>query len=76
LAGSLQAGNLAWSLVLFFGLGLLLAFAPCSLPMLPILAGRVVGSGAGPRRGRGRAGSCVGCRARVYAGLGVVAARV
>ena len=28
LAGSLQAGNLAWSLLLFFGLGLLLAFAP------------------------------------------------
>ncbi|MCO2144388.1 protein-disulfide reductase DsbD [Pseudomonas aeruginosa] len=48
LAGSLQAGNLAWSLLLFFGLGLLLAFAPCSLPMLPILAGLVVGSGAGP----------------------------
>ena len=28
LAGSLQAGSLAWSLLLFFGLGLLLAFAP------------------------------------------------
>ncbi|MDV6859010.1 thiol:disulfide interchange protein, partial [Pseudomonas aeruginosa] len=59
LAGSLQAGNLAWSLLLFFGLGLLLAFAPCSLPMLPILAGLVVGSGAGPRRGLLLAGSYV-----------------
>ncbi|WP_256678831.1 protein-disulfide reductase DsbD domain-containing protein, partial [Pseudomonas aeruginosa] len=57
LAGSLQAGNLAWSLLLFFGLGLLLAFAPCSLPMLPILAGLVVGSGARPRRGLLLAGS-------------------
>ncbi|WP_301951538.1 protein-disulfide reductase DsbD domain-containing protein, partial [Pseudomonas aeruginosa] len=28
LAGSLQAGNQAWSLLLFVGLGLLLAFAP------------------------------------------------
>ncbi|HHO8917585.1 protein-disulfide reductase DsbD [Pseudomonas aeruginosa] len=74
LAGSLQAGNLAWSLLLFFGLGLLLAFAPCSLPMLPILAGLVVGSGAGPRRGLLLAGSYVLSMALVYAGLGVVAA--
>ncbi len=74
LAGSLQAGNLAWSLLLFFGLGLLLAFAPCSLPMPPILAGLVVGSGAGPRRGLLLAGSYVLSMALVYAGLGVVAA--
>lgn len=74
LAGSLQAGNLAWSLLLFFGLGLLLAFAPCSLPMLPILAGLVVGSGARPRRGLLLAGSYVLSMALVYAGLGVVAA--
>jgi len=35
-------------IALFFGLGLLLAFTPCSLPMLPILwPGWWVGSGAG-----------------------------
>ena len=59
---------------MFFGLGLLLAFAPCSLPMLPILAGLVVGSGASPRRGFALAGSYVVCMALVYAALGVLAA--
>ena len=42
--------------------------------MLPILAGLVVGSGAGPRRGLLLAGSYVLSMALVYAGLGVVAA--
>lgn len=51
LAASLQQRSLGWSLLLFFGLGLLLAFTPCSLPMLPILAGLVVGSGASAGRG-------------------------
>jgi thiol:disulfide interchange protein DsbD len=74
LAGSLQNASLAWSLLLFFGLGLLLAFTPCSLPMLPILAGVVVGSGASPRRGLAMAGSYVLSMALVYAGLGVLAA--
>ncbi len=46
LAASLQHNALGWSLLAFFGLGLLLAFTPCMLPMLPILAGLVVGSGA------------------------------
>ena len=64
LASGLEQQSLGWSLLIFFGLGLLLAFAPCSLPMLPILAGIVVGSQAGPRRGM----------ALVYAALGVVAA--
>ena len=44
--------------------------APCSLPMLPILAGLVVGSGASPRRGFALAGSYVVCMALVYAALG------
>lgn len=51
LASRLAQQPLGWSLMIFFGLGLLLAFAPCSLPMLPILAGIVVGSRASPRRG-------------------------
>ena len=74
LVSGLQQQSLGWSLLIFFGLGLLLAFAPCSLPMLPILAGIVVGSQAGPRRGMALAGSYVVSMALVYAALGVVAA--
>ena len=74
LAASLQQRSLGWSLLLFFGLGLLLAFTPCSLPMLPILAGLVVGSGASAGRGFAVAGSYVVSMALVYAGLGVLAA--
>ncbi|HEX8592568.1 MAG TPA: protein-disulfide reductase DsbD [Pseudomonas sp.] len=74
LASTLQQRSLGWSLLIFFGLGLLLAFAPCSLPMLPILAGIVVGGGASPRRGLALAGSYVISMALVYAGLGVLAA--
>ena len=74
LASSLQQRSLGWSLLLFFGLGLLLAFTPCSLPMLPILAGLVVGSGASAGRGFALASSYVLSMALVYAGLGVVAA--
>ena len=74
LANTLQQRSLGWSLLLFFGLGLLLAFTPCSLPMLPILAGLVVGSGATAGRGFAVAGSYVISMALVYAGLGVLAA--
>lgn len=74
LASTLEERSLGWSLLIFFGLGLLLAFTPCSLPMLPILAGVVVGSGARPRRGFALAGVYVLSMALVYAGLGVVAA--
>lgn len=74
LASGLQQRALGWSLLVFFGLGLLLAFTPCSLPMLPILAGLVVGSGASPRRGFVLAGSYVVSMALVYAAMGVLAA--
>jgi thiol:disulfide interchange protein DsbD len=74
LASGLQQRALGWSLLVFFGLGLLLAFTPCSLPMLPILAGMIVGSGATPRRGFALASSYVICMALVYAAMGVVAA--
>ncbi len=37
--------NLIWSFMLFFGFGLLLAFTPCVLPMIPILSGIIVGQG-------------------------------
>ena len=74
LASGLQQRALGWSLLVFFGLGLLLAFTPCSLPMLPILAGLIVGSGATPRRGFALATSYVVSMALVYAAMGVLAA--
>ncbi len=74
LASGLQSASLGWSLLAFFGLGLLLAFTPCSLPMLPILAGLVLGNGASARRGWLLAGVYVLSMALVYAALGVVAA--
>jgi thiol:disulfide interchange protein DsbD len=74
LANTLQQGSLGWGLLIFFGLGLLLAFTPCSLPMLPILAGLVLGNGASARRGWALAGCYVLSMALVYASLGVAAA--
>jgi len=42
----LAAGGNRWAQVLFFfGWGLLLAFTPCVLPMVPILSGIIVGEG-------------------------------
>lgn len=74
LASGLESRAFAYSLALFFGLGLLLAFTPCSLPMLPILAAVVVGSGASPRRSAVLASGYVLSMALVYAGLGSTAA--
>ncbi|HWD33843.1 MAG TPA: protein-disulfide reductase DsbD [Pseudomonas sp.] len=74
LAGGLQQSSLAWSLLAFLGLGLLLAFTPCSLPMLPILAGLVLGNGVSTRRGWALASVYVLSMALVYAALGVIAA--
>lgn len=39
----LQEQSFAFSWILFFGFGLLLAFTPCVLPMIPILSGIIVG---------------------------------
>lgn len=45
LAGSLASGNSIITILTFFGLGLLLAFTPCVLPMVPILSGIIAGQG-------------------------------
>lgn len=51
-AGMLGAGNF-WAIVAsFFGFGLLLAFTPCVLPMVPILSGIIVGQGQARSRGQ------------------------
>jgi thiol:disulfide interchange protein DsbD len=44
-AEKIKNGNLGLVLLTFFGAGLLLAFTPCVLPMVPILSGIIAGSG-------------------------------
>jgi thiol:disulfide interchange protein DsbD len=51
LAERLSHINSGWMLLVFFGLGLLMTFTPCVLPMVPILSSLIAGSGAGPKRG-------------------------
>ena len=52
LARSLVTGNTALVLLAFFGLGLLLTFTPCVLPMIPILSSIIVGQGERLTTGR------------------------
>ncbi|MDR3087477.1 MAG: thiol:disulfide interchange protein, partial [Azoarcus sp.] len=52
LAGLLASAGHPLMLVSFFGLGLLLAFTPCMLPMIPVLSGIIVGAGSRVSRGR------------------------
>ncbi len=61
---------------LFLGLGLLLAFTPCVLPMVPVLAGMLARSGERPSAGRGfvLSGTYVLAMALAYGTLGVAAA--
>ncbi|MDP5008736.1 MAG: protein-disulfide reductase DsbD, partial [Glaciimonas sp.] len=51
LADQLSKANLGLMLLVFFGLGLLMTFTPCVLPMIPILSSLIAGSGASPKRG-------------------------
>lgn len=46
LASTLGGGSLSAIILLFFGLGLLLSFTPCHLPMVPILSSMIVGQSA------------------------------
>src|SRR5260221_475937 len=46
LAQLIRHGHLAAIIATFFGLGLLLAFTPCVLPMVPILSGLIAGQGS------------------------------
>ena len=45
LAALIGSGNLLLVISTFFGFGLLLAFTPCVLPMVPILSGIIAGDG-------------------------------
>jgi len=73
IAGALASHNLGIVAALFFGLGLLLTFTPCVLPMVPILSSIVVGEHV--TRGRALAVSLayVLGMAVVYTAIGVAA---
>lgn len=75
LASALADNNVAWAVAAFFGLGILLIFTPCVLPMLPVLSSLVVGSES---RSRGQAFvlsvAYVVPMALTYAVMGVLAA--
>lgn len=87
LAQRLQSGNTALVLMAFFGLGVLLAFTPCVLPMVPILSAVIVGQQSsspqstqqqtGAPSGRWRsaalAASYVAGMSLVYTAVGIVA---
>lgn len=68
----LNAHPFIYSLLLFFGLGMLLAFTPCSLPMLPILTSLIVRDRRGLQAGW-IALVFVLAMASVYALLGLLA---
>lgn len=62
--------------LLFLGFGLLLAFTPCTLPMLPILSGLIVGGGARPRRALALSAAYILAMATAYAAVGIAAGLV
>lgn len=71
----LQSGRFWWVVGAFFLMGLLLAFTPCVLPMLPILSSIIAGSSDNTTRSKGFAlaiSYSLGM-ALVYSGLGIAA---
>ena len=75
LGGLLREGRLWQAVAAFFGLGLLLSFTPCVLPMLPILSSLIVGVDQHPTRRRGLLlAACYSLgMATVYTALGIAA---
>lgn len=74
IAQRLAQSGLLLNLLAFFGLGLLLAFTPCMLPMLPILSAVIAGSKPGGWQGVRLGSVFVLAMSAVYALLGVLAA--
>jgi len=75
-AARLFASGSLWLIAAgFFGFGLLLAFTPCILPMIPILSGIVVGDGARSSKARALLLSSIYVlgMAMTYALLGIAA---
>jgi thiol:disulfide interchange protein DsbD len=73
IASTLGSGNLGAIAAMFFGLGLLLTFTPCVLPMLPILSAIVVGEHATRSRAAIVSVAYVFGMAVVYTTVGVAA---
>ena len=73
---ALASGNLPLMLAIFFGAGILLAFTPCVLPMIPILSGIIVGEGRAATKAHAFALSItyVLGMAATYTVIGVIAA--
>jgi thiol:disulfide interchange protein DsbD len=78
LAAALAGNSQAWTLLGFFGAGLLLAFTPCVLPMIPILSGLIAGRGEriGARRAFWLSFVYVLANALVFTVAGVIAGLV
>ncbi|MBS0396103.1 MAG: protein-disulfide reductase DsbD, partial [Proteobacteria bacterium] len=78
LARLIRDGNLLVVLASFFGFGLVLAFTPCVLPMVPILSGIIAGDAdkVTPARGFALSLAYVAGMALTYTGAGVVSALV
>lgn len=76
LAQIITGSGLGIVVATFFGLGLLLTFTPCVLPMIPIVSGIIAGEGenVSPARGFSLALSYVLGMALVYTAAGVAAA--
>jgi thioredoxin:protein disulfide reductase len=82
MSAALASGSLWRVAILFFGLGLLLSFTPCVLPMIPILSSIIVGSASSAgaessqkTKARGFALSVAYCAGMVlvYTSLGIAA---
>ncbi|MDG1732269.1 MAG: protein-disulfide reductase DsbD [Thalassotalea sp.] len=76
LADMLDGNSLFWTLISFFGLGVLLSFTPCVFPMYPILTGIIVGHGEGltTRKAFAMSMAYVQGMAITYTALGIVVA--
>ena len=70
IAHDLELRHLGVSFLAFIGFGLLLAFTPCVLPMLPILASVIAGAHAGTRRALALSAAYVLAMSSAYALLG------
>ena len=71
----LSKDSLFLNLLVFFGLGILLAFLPCSLPLIPILSGIIIKDSRGYKT-VAIALSFVVSMAVVYAIMGIVVAEI
>ncbi|HKM36797.1 MAG TPA: protein-disulfide reductase DsbD [Thiopseudomonas sp.] len=74
IAERLAGSGLLLNLAAFFMMGVLLAFTPCMLPMLPILTSVIGGSKSGGWQGARLGLAFILPMALVYAGLGILAA--